>query len=226
MRFGKKMSYNTYIISNKPDLVSPIIKNLKPEPCAHFDGTGYESFSKLVNSCVANCPTETVIIMSDKVMPDPSHVRKVLELLDQGYGLVALYRFAFFGFKKELFRQIGVMDQHFLGGGGEDDDFYIRLKEANIACYVTEEVPYFPAPTSWSGYTFGKHQLMRKWGPYKKVSFIKRQYTESLWGYNFGPATGFKFLPYSESVIDTKYVKHWAKKTILGINDPILTEGV
>jgi hypothetical protein len=213
------MEYNTYIISHRPQLIPPIIENLKPEIINHFDGTNFESFSKLVNSCVAQCPSEIVILMSDKVMPNPNHIKKTIELLNKGYGFVSLYRFAFFGIKKELFRRIGVLDQHFLGGGGEDDDFYIRLKEADIGCYITEEIPYFPSETSWGGYTFGKGQLVRKWGSHKKMLYIKRQYTESLWGYDLGPATGTKFLPYSESFINAKYVRGWSKKIILGIND-------
>lgn len=215
--------YRCYVISNRREYFPSIQQSINPENIEFFDGTGVESFSKLINSCVAACPTETVILMSDKVRPAKEHVDKVLNLLNEGYGFVALYRFAFFGFKKELFRKIGVMDQHFIGGGGEDDDFYIRLNEANIGCYINEEVPYMHSPTSWGGYSYGKQQLLKKWGPWKKMLYIKRHYTESQWGYNLGPSLGNNFLLYDQSIIQAKYVNRWAKKIILGINEAIPT---
>lgn len=215
------MDYNCYLISNKPHMYEPIRQSILPETLNFFDGSNFESFSKLVNTCVASCPSETVILMSDKVMPKQEHVKKIISLLDEGYGFVALYRFAFFGFRKELFRRIGTMDQHFLGGGGEDDDFYIRLKEGNISCYITEEVDYTPAPTTWGGYSFGKEQLIRKWGYHKKQLYIKRHYSESDWGYNLGPSTGETFMSYDKSHINAKYVSSWSKKIVLGLYDTI-----
>jgi hypothetical protein len=50
---------------------------LSPTKIEYFDGTGYTSFSKLVNACVEQSPTETVIIMSDKVLPTDADVKKI-----------------------------------------------------------------------------------------------------------------------------------------------------
>ena len=84
--------YTCYVISNKPHLFPAIEKSMDPIQVQYFDGTGYTSFSKLVNACVEAAPTETVIIMSDKVLPTESDVTKTLVLIEQGYGLVGLYR--------------------------------------------------------------------------------------------------------------------------------------
>lgn len=212
--------YSCYMISNRPQFLSAVQESIAPEKVALFNGEGYDSFSKLVNSCVANCPTEIVIMMSDKVRPKKEHVDKVITLLNEGYGFVALYRFAFFGFKKELFRRIGPFDQRFMGGGGEDDDFCIRLNEANIACYITEEVEYLPSSTTWGGYSFGIEMLAKKWNyTYKKQGWLKRQYPEEDWKYNFGPQIPEKFLTYDKRFIDASRVGRWSKKVILGIND-------
>lgn len=142
-------NYTCYHISKNPDIYDTIKKSLAPEEVNFFDGSGYQSFSKLVNKCTEHCPTEIVIMMSDKTRPTHLDVKKVLQLISQGYAFVALYRFAFFGYKKELFRQIGCMDERFVGGGWEDNDFYIRLKEANLAAYITEEITYLPGSSSW-----------------------------------------------------------------------------
>lgn len=208
-------NYTCYLISNKSEFYDPISNSISPEELIFFNGEGFPSFSKLVNTCVESCPTEIVIMMSYKVLPTADHIKKMVDLIDEGYGLVAMYRFAFFGFKKELMRKIGVLDEYFIGGGGEDDDFYVRLKESNISCYVTEEIPYTPLETTWGGYLHAKKQLREKWGGFRKVDSIKRQYEENNWGYDLGPPTNDIFLPFESSVTESKFVKNCTGKNIL-----------
>lgn len=213
-------NYTCYVITNRPYLVPFIKDSISPEKVKFFNGAGYESFSKLVNCCVASCPTEKIIIMSDKVRPTQSDVKKCISLIDKGYGIVALYRFAFFGFKKELFRQVGPFDQRFKGGGGEDDDYCIRLNEANVACYISEEVEYEKSSTTWGGYSFGKQMLSEKWN-YKdrKQGTLQRQMPELDWKYFYGDSTGDTFLPHKKSIIDASRVGKWSKKEILPLQN-------
>jgi GT2 family glycosyltransferase len=141
--------------------------------------------------------------MSDKVLPKAEHVKKAIMLLEKGYGFVGLYRFAFFAFKKELFRQIGPMDERFVGGGYEDDDFYIRLKEADIAMYVTEEMEYERAASSWDQSTTVNH-FIAKWmpdyNPNIKLShnLVCRRMPEPNHNYDFGPSVPTTFLSWEE----------------------------
>jgi hypothetical protein len=203
------MNYSCYVISNKPHLFPQIQDCASPEKINYFDGTGYESFSKLVNVCVAEANTEIVIIMSDKVLPTQSDIIKVVSLVEQGYGLVGLYRFGFFGFKKQLMRQIGMMDERYVGGGYEDDDFYIRLHEANIAMYITEEVAYSKSRSSWN-YDRSRIHFLQKWidtdnpqyNPAAKASseFVKRKLSEESYHYDLGPAINTKFLTSNETI--------------------------
>ena len=95
------------------------------------------------------CPTETVLICNEKARPTPAHAQKTLDLLDDGFGVVGLYRFGFFGFRKELIRRVGVFDERFVGGWYEDNDFLLRLDEADVASYLSDEVPYLQLPSSW-----------------------------------------------------------------------------
>jgi hypothetical protein len=203
------MKYSCYVISNKPHLFLAIEESMKPVKVQYFDGTGYTSFSKLVNTCVEQSLTETVIIMSDKVLPTKADVKKMLSLIDQGYGLVGLYRFGFFGFKKQLMRQIGMMDERFVGGGYEDDDMYIRLKEANISMYITEEVAYTKSASSWN-YALSRLHFINKWvdvesplyDPLAKSSaaVIKRKIREETLDYNLGKAVATSFLTWNHTV--------------------------
>lgn len=203
------MKYSCYVISNKPHLFSAIEESIKPVKVQYFDGTGYTSFSKLVNACVEQSPTEIIIIMSDKVLPTDADIKKILLLIDQGYGLVGLYRFGFFGFKKQLMRQIGMMDERFVGGGYEDDDMYIRLKEANISMYITEEVGYTKSASSWN-YNLSKPHFINKWidtesplyNPLEKPSsaIIKRKINEVTLDYNLGEEVPTVFLTWDHTV--------------------------
>jgi hypothetical protein len=211
-----KKNYTCYVVSNKPHLFPSIQKSISPEEIKLFDGNGYTSFSKLVNACAETCPTEIVIMMSDKVSPSSEHVQKILTLLDDGYAFVGLYRFAFFAFKKELFRKIGPLDERFVGGGYEDEDYYIRLKESDLAVYLTEEVPYTKTVSSWN-YELSKPHFINKWIPHvdPAIKFhnneTKRLIPEEEYNYYWGASIDTKFLPWDQSYITTAKGKKYTK---------------
>jgi GT2 family glycosyltransferase len=200
------MEYTIYVVSNKPHKFQAIQESLDPLPVTFFDGTGYPSFSKLVNECVAQCPTEIVVVLGDKVLPKQHHIQKMLLHLEKGFGFVALYRFACFAFKKELMRQVGMLDERFVGGGFEDYDFYLRLREADIAVYMNDEVPYENSPSSWD-YSKTMPVWTTKWkhtwepGDSLPLSFT-RSWPEEIYNYQLGPSTQERFLPFSHSVIE------------------------
>jgi hypothetical protein len=204
------MSHSSFVISNRPHLFGPIQQSIFPEPVQYFDGSGYPSFSKLVNSCVAAAAAETVIVMSDKVMPSSKNVNHLLTLLDQGYAMVALYRLAFFGFKKQLLRKIGMFDERFVGGGFEDDDFYIRLKEADLGVYISHEVPYAKGQSGWN-YSLAQGHFVNKWGDVAQTGKIQRTLEEEQYQYNLGPSVPEKFLRWDQSVILTNKVKKYTQ---------------
>ncbi len=208
-----EQDYTIFVISNKPYKFSKIAETLKPERVNYFDGSGYESFSKLVNSCVQMCPTEKVIILSDKVLPNTEHIQKIIRLIDSGYALVGLYRFACFGFKKELLRRIGMFDERYIGGGFEDYDFIVRLIEANASMYITEEIPYETMPSSWDynkTYPFWCTKWKHTWesGKQEPIKF-ERTLEEEKYDYKLGPSVPCEFFPllehsYVTDVIHTK----------------------
>jgi GT2 family glycosyltransferase len=128
------------------------------------------------------------------VLPTAENVKKTVDLLEKGYAFVALYRFAFFGFKKELMRRIGMMDENYIGGGYEDDDFYIRLIERNLSMYVTHEVNYTPGNSCWN-YEKAREYHYRKWNYSYDESKLQRCLSEPRLNYNLGESIATQFLP-------------------------------
>ena len=199
-----QMNYTCYLITNKLEKVPPIEASIAPETLVLFDGTGYPSFSKLVNSCVAACPTEIVVIFSDKMMPTAENIQRLVTLVEQGYAFVGLYRFGFFGFKKELFRLIGTMDERYLGGWHEDDDMYLRLGEAGLSAYITHEVEYTPGKSGWAHGVAIEH-YRKKWNLVNPgvthANDLVRTVGEQTYDYNLGPSIPTTFLPAEHSHI-------------------------
>lgn len=197
------MNFNIIIPSNKPERAAETHAHLRNVgyDSLWFNGDNYPSFSKLINDSVLSCPSETVIICNDKARPRKQDIEKTLSLLDSGYGFVGLYCFGFFGFRKQLFRQIGPLDERFLGGNYEDCDFLRRLNEANIACYMTYEAPYLELGSSWNT-GLSKIHFDNKWIDAAPDNlFCKRLLSEEDYNYDFGPAVHTSFKPWKESHI-------------------------
>jgi GT2 family glycosyltransferase len=204
----KIKNYSCFLISNKPNLHKDVISGLISERVTFFDGTGVESFSQLVNRCVESCTTEIVILMSDKMRPIDENIQKTVKLIEEGYAFVGMYRFGFFGFKKELFRKIGPMDERYVGGCWEDDDFYIRLREANLSMYLSQEVGYIKSSSSWN-HTLSKKHFYNKWFLNETDSKTYRRLDEVKLNYNFGPNISTHFLPWSYTKLLCKKIKKY-----------------
>lgn len=195
-----------YLISkNKSDL--ELVRTKGAPHIEWFDGNGYESFSELINSVVLQCPSEKLIIMSHKVTPHPVNFELVSKMLDVGYGLVGLYRLAFFGINKEMFRRVGPFDERFRGGTYEDRDYFMRMVESNIAFYLTHEVPYRTAESTWAN---GIHEYKNMSRRNEKLFLAKwngqeRLLPENDHGYDFGPSVEQDFLPSRKSWIKFDY---------------------
>ncbi|HWP97960.1 MAG TPA: glycosyltransferase [Syntrophomonadaceae bacterium] len=195
------MDFEIVIPSHRPQLSNDAQICLSDFNRRVFDGTGYPSFSKLINDCIRTSNYEKIIICNDKARPDHSAVTKIVTMLDEGWGLVAPYRFGFFGFQKDLIRKIGFFDERYIGGGYEDNDMIIRLKEADISYYESEEIQYIYLPTSWSYEISGisAHYYATKW----KIegNCYTRRLPEENYGYDIGPFKNTNFLPFEKSIL-------------------------
>jgi hypothetical protein len=207
-----------YIPSNKPDWdgydkpsARRVAESLHPLPTVWLNGIGAPSFAKLINTCAQHCPTEIVIICNDKSRPKPSDVERMLALIADGFGIVGLYRFGFFGFRKEVFRRIGPFDERYIKGGFEDDDMHRKSAEANIAIYEREEIEYWENWKSRWDSTRAQIHFQNKW---REISQVLNHYRnngrllnprmlpEERYDYDFGPAQpDVKFRYWADSVM-------------------------
>jgi len=195
------MDYEIIIPSHRPKLSDAAQNCIKGFHHRIFDGTDYPSFSKLVNDCIVTSKFEKIIICSDKARPGSEVIEKILTMLDNGWGLVAPYRFGFFGFKKDLIRKIGFFDERYIGGGYEDNEFKPRLKEANISYYEKEEIDFVHLPSSWyyEKSILAANYYITKWKQ-EGDTYIRRL-PEEDYGYYIGPFNNTQFSPFSESIL-------------------------
>jgi len=197
------MDYTVLIPSHRPHLVEKVKSAIYPIIPVHVDGTNAKCFSWLVNKCIQECPTEIVIICADKAYPSPSQIDLMLQRIKNGFGLVAMYRFAFFGFKKELIRRIGFFDERYIKGCWEDNDMALRLREANIAYYESQEVPYQSMPCSWQTWDEAERHYHRKWKCIQHNGYreFKRLLPEEKYNYYIGDSINTNFLSWEHSYI-------------------------
>jgi GT2 family glycosyltransferase len=195
------MDYEIIIPSHRLQLSYEAQISIKDFHHRIFDGTNYPSFSKLINDCIVSSKCEYIIICSDKARPGSTVIEKILTMLDNGWGLVAPYRFGFFGFKKDLIRKIGFFDERYIGGGYEDNDIILRLKEANISYYENEEIDFIQIPSSWhyENSSMAAHYYATKWK--QGDNMYIRRLPEENYGYDIGPFKNSQFLPFAASVL-------------------------
>lgn len=230
MNIDNRDDYSIVIGVRDEELANPVIESLKPLNTSVIIGNNIPSFSKLVNDAIMKCNKDIFIFCSHRVRPTKNDIQTLLNRIDEGHGLVTLYRLACFGFKKELIKRIGLFDERYLVGGWEDDDFNIRLKEADISYYEDESITYIKGESLW------KHpenkpkksfeHYRKKWIIDNKLATICRTMGENI-NYNIGESdSNVVFKKWDESVIKNtsswltgyniiEYKKYIYKKKIL-----------
>jgi hypothetical protein len=111
----------------------------------------YVSFSQMVNDAIDDTDSEFMIFCNPKTHFNIKDVEFIIQKLSNGYCFASVVSFGFFGFSKELIRQIGMLDERFINGEYEDDDFAIRLN-------------FFNKAVCW-GYDFSKYNQYHSKSP-------------------------------------------------------------
>jgi hypothetical protein len=125
----------------------------------------YSSFSQMINEAIDDTDSEFMIFCNPKTKFTSDDIEFILEKLSNGYCYASVVSFGFFGFPKELIRRIGMLDESFIGGEFEDDDFAIRLSHFKKAV--------------WWGYDYDKYIFyLSKSNNLKHISYpiFKRKY--------------------------------------------------
>lgn len=96
----------------------------------------FNSFSQLVNYSINESQNEYMVFVNPKTVVDSSDIEKVIKLLNSGFCFVSLVGLGLFGATKQLFREIGMFDERFIGGEYEDNDIALRLRIFGKAVYA------------------------------------------------------------------------------------------
>lgn len=171
--------FTIYVASRRPNLVAELQVLVPEAEHVFFDEHNSRCFSHIVNTLIARCPTEYMIFLSDKCRPLPGQLEKIKELMLTGdYGMVSLHRFGAFCLDKDLVRQIGVFDERYVRGGFEDDDYAIRIREGDVAIYISEEIPLLQLPSSFN-YEVPYIHFKEKWA-FQPRKIIRMQEEQEL----------------------------------------------
>ena len=125
----------------------------------------YQSYSQMFNDFIDDTEEEFMIFVNPKSIVSSEDVEKIIKLLCSGFCFVGIFGIAFSGFTKELIRNIGMMDEAFLGSEFEDNDIIVRIRRYGKAVYWGQD---------WSKYDFyqssfppirgcGSSHFWRKW---------------------------------------------------------------
>ena len=188
------------VATHRPHFGDEAMQLLAPYDPIRVDGTGFPSCAYLWNQCVVRCPTETVIICNERARPARHSIEALLGKLDEGYALAGLYRFGFFGFPKETLRLVGMFDEGYRGGWYEDNDMILRLREADLGYYESEEIVYLWSPSAWS-HSGNQERFQAKWD---KAGGWTRKLPEENVSYDLGRSMPLEFLGWNDSVLMAK----------------------
>lgn len=141
---------------------------------------GYVSFSQIINEFVIESQNEFMVFINPKVTPEAYQVEDLVQKLCSGYCWVSRINFGFWATTKELFRNVGLIDERFVGSEWEDNDFMLRLKRFGKA--ICWEYKYEEYPQNGSTY-FGSRGLTKnlfrlKWKEVGDDIFLNPLYSE------------------------------------------------
>ena len=99
-------------------------------------------------------------------------------------------------------KKIGFFDEKYIGGNFEDCDYMRRIREADIAYYEEESLPYRIGKSRWplnSSFEKNKSYFESKW--YEDDKIVKRLSDEPILNYDIGETKIQNFLSWENSVL-------------------------
>ena len=154
----------------------------------------YASFSQIINEAVNETKEEFIFFINPKVDPDPIQIEEMLIDLCSGFCWSSKISFGLWGTTKELFRNIGLLDERFIGSEWEDNDFLCRMKIFDKAIkwqYSLNLYPSAPSPINdlrGMSLTFFRN----KWIEKEDVLYLDKSMEENKMICNTEPRTDIK----------------------------------
>ena len=109
----------------------------------------YQTFSQMINEAIDDTESEFMVFVNPKTVVSSDGINLIIDKLCNGYCFASIFGFAYFGMTKELVRNIGMLDENFLGSEYEDDDYLIRIRISDKAVWWGQD---------WSTYNFFKSE--------------------------------------------------------------------
>ncbi len=185
-------------IAEKQNKVIDHFKNIGFE-CVKFDGTGYNSWAKLQNDCIAECKADVFIYVSHKNLLQKHELIKMISMIKSGFGIVGLYDITTYAAPMNLFRKIGFYDERYFQGGWEEIDLFYRCCQNNIAIYLSREAYHSGEKSTWVYQGF-KH-YKKKWIEPQENLILHKLLEEEEYDYDIGKLSEHNFLPWKYSYI-------------------------
>lgn len=125
----------------------------------------YNSFSQMVNEAIEDTDSEFMIFINPKTIFEKDDFIDIINKLCSGYCFVSLVGLGLFGGTKELFRNIGMLDERYIGSTMEDDDLCLRLNLFNKAVYYGYNKKKYENKISYNPLIRGTSTLIfiKKW---------------------------------------------------------------
>lgn len=162
-------SNDDYIINSQLQSVKNTQFELEIYLSRDYSPNGYASFSQMVNESVYNTKSEYMIFVNPKTVLNENDLKFIIKELMLGKCFASLVGFGLFGTTKSLFKEIGMMDERFLAGEYEDNDFALRLKLFGKAIYVKLDLSKYDYLKHSSAYNVirgcGLSLFNDKWNP-------------------------------------------------------------
>ena len=94
--------------------------------------SNFHGCAELWNTGIVHADTEFFIILNDDIHVYPKIFKDSMQLINKSideYGLVTINRaFSHFGISRKCIQEVGFFDEHFLGIGEEDRDYFYRYE--------------------------------------------------------------------------------------------------
>jgi hypothetical protein len=164
------------------------------------------SLTQLWNQCILLAPTDWVLICGDDAVFLPGWLEFLQSKIEEGALQIGLAHFGGFAVHKSIILDVGWHDERFRGGGFEDVDWQLRIKEAGIKDRFNQEANFVYLRHDKNKY---KHDGIGHWNGENCEPWFKKKWKRfDVWQLdepNFRMEPEIDWHPAATRLYETKY---------------------